>query len=144
MPHRYTATLAIGLVVFLAGMVISFWVLPGLDACPDESRSKASASRSGDPGVIGPGLNSTAAEAISADGILASQSGGGDLSPLALQAVAAAAAAGGEGLALEGGRCFEGSNAMGTVRTILQVGVGVRLFCCCFLSCFIVGGCACL
>ncbi|CAN0475299.1 unnamed protein product, partial [Ascophyllum nodosum] len=31
---KYTATLAIGLVIFLSGMVLSFLVVPRLDACP--------------------------------------------------------------------------------------------------------------
>ena len=136
--------------MFLAGMVFSFWVLPGLDACPDDSRDNASAALYGDPGNMGSGLNATSAEEISADGLLVSQSGAAQL-PLTLQSVAEGA---GEGFALEGGRCFEGSNAMGTIRTLLQVGVGdeidVRVvsflfvavpgfFCCCLLAwiCFV-------
>ncbi|CAN0462834.1 unnamed protein product [Laminaria digitata] len=122
--YRYTATVAIGLVIFLAGMVLSFWVLPGLDACPIDDRNNAFAGLNGDLGVTGSGLNATAAAEISVGG---SQSGAAEL-PLTLQVVAAAAAGQGEEFALEGGRCFEGSNAVGTVRTILQT-LPIFVFC---------------
>lgn len=42
-PCRYVATGAIGLVALVAFMVLSFWLIPGLDACPDTLYDERSA-----------------------------------------------------------------------------------------------------
>lgn len=126
--HRYTATLAISLVVFLAGMVLSFWILPGLDACPagDGDTSQSSVELLANSEAVA----QSAATEGAARGLLSS-------------AVAGVLSVGGKGegegagissgFAFEGGEdgsegedvsCFEGSNAVGSVRIILQVRYG--------------------
>lgn len=106
-------------------MVMSFWILPGLDACPfgdDDDIPQTSLDQLGAPGAV--------AQAAGAEG--ADYLTRGLLSSVARGVVSPPPAVGGDGarFAYEGGRhefegggdsCFEGSNAVGSVRTILQV-----------------------
>ncbi|CAM9967945.1 unnamed protein product, partial [Hapterophycus canaliculatus] len=145
---KYTATLAIGLVVFLAAMVMSFWLLPGLDACPDRGQTAVElmledAGDSGeDAGTSGEGVGGYAARTILSSAL----EGVFTPAPAVAAAVASVADGGGVGSAEdvygsalgegEGGEddfefgegggsangesCFEGSNIVASVRTILQ------------------------
>lgn len=126
---RYTATLAIGLVVFLAGMVMSFLVLPGLDACPADETVAISLDETGTAvegvATAAGGENSSRGLqllALSARGMLSSSQAGEGM----MEDVPGFASAGGDfdfsSGDEDGGGCFEGSNALGSVRTILQVG----------------------
>lgn len=128
LPPRYTATLAIGLVVFLAGMVVSYWMLPGLDPCPIDG----GAAEITFDGIVG----TPAGGVVAQGGAVAGEEGQFSARGLSAAAAAVASAAVGdvfpsehnstlgfsqEGLYGGGGHCFEGSNAVGSIRTILQV-----------------------
>lgn len=131
MLHRYTATLAISLVVFLAGMVMSFWILPGLDACPvgDDDTPQMSLELFGNSEAMAQsaGAEGAARRLLSSavEGMLSpSPEGTGTSENLP------GFASDGGGYEVEGedGNCFEGSNAVGSVRTILQVRVEMCFF----------------
>ncbi|CAM9231757.1 unnamed protein product [Ectocarpus sp. 4 AP-2014] len=132
---KYTATLAIGLVVFLAGMVMSFLVVPGLDACPPD---ETVANALDEPGTAVEGVAvATGGEnssrglqllASSARGMMSSSQAGAGI----MEDMPGFASAGGDfdfgGGDEDGGSCFEGSNVLGSVRTILQT-LPIFVFC---------------
>ena len=114
-------------------MVMSFWLLPGLDACPagdDGDVTQTSLELFGNSEAV---AQSAAAAEGAARGLLSSAVGGmfsSLSSPPAVGGEEAGAAEDSAGFASEGGgygfegedeSCFEGSNAVGSVRTILQV-----------------------
>lgn len=129
---RYTATLAISLVVFLAGMVMSFWIFPGLDACPgggdggpeillegaasDETVEEAAAAAT-EAGATEEGVE------VSARQLLSSVAALGEMVTSSPLVMGISEGAGGDEFEAEGegDSCFEGANAVGSVRTILQV-----------------------
>lgn len=104
-------------------MVISFWLLPGLDACPDAEDPSSSAlsfdAATDDLGTDGVSPTEAAAADFSSRGLAASVPpvemdegrGGGGFGR----------AKGFEDGEQSGGDCFEGSNAIGSIRNILQV-----------------------
>ncbi|CAM9790433.1 unnamed protein product, partial [Discosporangium mesarthrocarpum] len=61
---RYTATLAMGLVVFLASMVASYWLSPSLDACPGVQLP----AEYGGAGAAGAGGGAIMAAVVAGDG----------------------------------------------------------------------------
>lgn len=107
---------------------MSFWILPGLDACPvgDDVASPLSLDLLGNSEAV---AQSAATEGATRG--LLSSAAGGMVSPS--PAVVGERAGGPENLAAfasegqahgfegEDGSCFEGANAVGSVRTILQV-----------------------
>lgn len=116
---------------------MSFLVLPGLDACPPDETVAISLDEPGTAveGVVAAagGENSSRGLqllASSARGMLSSSQAGAGI----MEDVPGFASAGGDfdfgGGDEDGGSCFEGSNVLGSVRTILQVGrAGDRYIC---------------
>lgn len=91
---------------------MSFWLLPGLDACPDEETAITFEETS----------DEAAAAAAAADYSSAGEFYGRErehVSPPVVMTEAAAVGSVGGGLAA--GECFEGANTVGSVRSILQV-----------------------
>lgn len=106
---RYVATAAIGLVVLVAVMVLSFWLLPSLDACPTAHEEDAG------------GAQQAASLAAATHHVLASTS-----SVTSYSTVDGFNALGDSG---DEGSCFEEANLVGSVKTMLQT---LPLFVFCF------------
>lgn len=110
---------------------MSFWILPGLDACPvgGDDPAHTTLDLFGSPEAVAQAAATDGAD-FSARGLL-SPPAGGLLSPPPPAAAGNApglASGGGGGYGFEGEdeSCFEGSNVVGSVRTILQVRLRCR------------------